>query len=49
MRVVPFADGSSGSAEPMGERPVSLRAGVGARLCALWPSLSRAALDGDWL
>lgn len=45
MRVLPSADGSSGSAEPVEELSARLRAtGVGARsLCARWLSLSGAA------
>ena len=50
MRVLPSADGSSGSAEPVEELAGRMRAtGAGARsLCAArWRSLSGAAFAGE--
>jgi hypothetical protein len=49
MRVLPSADGSSGSAESVEELAGRMRAtGVGARsLCATWLSLSGAVLAGE--
>lgn len=49
MRVLPSADASSGSAEPVEELAGRMRApGAGARsLCARWPSLSGAAFGGE--
>ena len=50
MRVLPSADGSTGSAEPVEEFAARVRAtGAGARsLCARWLSLSGAAFGGEW-
>lgn len=49
MRVLPSADGSIGSAEPVEELAKSVRAtGAGARpRGARWPSLSGAAFAGE--
>jgi hypothetical protein len=49
MRVLPSADGSSGSAGPVEELAGRMRAtGAGARsLCARWLSLSGAAFAGE--
>jgi len=49
MRVLPSADGSTGSAEPVEELAARVRA-TGARaraLCARWRSLSGAAFAGE--
>ena len=49
MRVLPSADGSSGSPEPVEELAGSMGGtGAGARsLCARWPPLSGAAFAGE--
>ena len=49
MRVLPSADGSSGSAEPVEELAARMRStGGGARsLCAGWLSLSGTAFAGE--
>ena len=49
MRVVPSADGSTGSAEPVEDLAGKMRTtGAGARsLCARWLSLSGAAFAGE--
>jgi hypothetical protein len=49
MGVLPSAEGSSGSAEPLEELTARMRAtGAGARsLCARWLSLSGAAFAGE--
>ena len=49
MRVLPSADGSSGSAEPVVELAVRMRAtGAGAPSpCVRWMSLSGAAFAGE--
>jgi hypothetical protein len=50
MRLLPSADGSGGSAEPVEELAGRVRAtGAGARsLGATWFSLSAAAFAGEW-